>query len=34
MPGGPGRPDMWAERKDLVDMRRREREVWRKGVEE
>jgi hypothetical protein len=34
MPGGPGRTDMWAELDDLEAKRRREREVWRRGVDE
>jgi hypothetical protein len=34
LPGGPGRPHMAAEMEDLETMRRREREVWRRGVDE
>ena len=34
IPGGPGRPDPWAELDDLEAMRRREREVWRQGTDE
>ena len=34
MPGGPGRPAMWAELEDLEEMRRRKREVWRRGMDD